>query len=284
MAKQATSRLNRFIHSWPVMIDNLPQPVLVMDKAGTLVYANKTAGRALGYSSDELLDSDIGLLLGKNQRGTVKTAADALLGDVDSDGPSRVMMLEVANKDGVQAPVNATLVLLRDDDSEAHVLMRLDEAYLNLSRQQIAKLQLASATDSQELMSALDIIEDPIVIFDDQWRYVFVNEVGWTVLGRKKQEVLGRVVWELMPHLRDSDWKKGAYKAMATGRRVRVKEFYNHSGFWYETNFYPSKKMLVALMKNITEAKKMKQLNDQLMDALEQAMSNIPARGRRSKN
>ncbi len=50
-----------------------------------------------------------------------------------------------------------------------------------------------------QLAEMLDRISDGFVAFDRDWRYVHVNAAAERFLGMPKEEVLGKVIWELFP-------------------------------------------------------------------------------------
>lgn len=122
------------------------------------------------------------------------------------------------------------------------------------------------------ILDALDQLDDPVVIFDKNWCYLFVNKVGWEVLNRPKSEVLGNNVWELLPQLKGSEYQKAARQAMRTQQNKQIEEYYPYAQQWYTTKFYPLPNALVAQMKDITELKETRRINDQLHGSLAEAM------------
>jgi len=169
-------------------------------------------------------------------------------------------------------PIDVTIAQVLTNTNELNVLLRFDYHLQNATKKHHIEEQLEKASASFEVINALDMLDDPVVIFDDKWRYQFINKAGWNVLDEDRAEVLGRNVWQLRPHLKDSEYKKAAYRAMKTQMTVEIEEFYPKTQFWYKTKFFPSSHSLVAQMKNITEYRNAQLMNTQLLGDLEQAM------------
>lgn len=117
---------------------------------------------------------------------------------------------------------------------------------------------LQAAAASLDAVNALDQLEEPVVIFDKDWCYQFVNKAGWEALGRPRSEILGKNVWRLFPHLKHTEYKKAALEAMREQRFIEIEEYYPHQRLWFRTKFYPSKDSLVAFMQDITDLVEMR--------------------------
>ncbi|HET7457808.1 MAG TPA: ATP-binding protein [Gemmatimonadaceae bacterium] len=49
----------------------------------------------------------------------------------------------------------------------------------------------------------LESMTDAFAAFDDEWRYTFVNAAAERLLGRSRDDLLGRVVWDVFPEARE---------------------------------------------------------------------------------
>lgn len=186
-----------------------------------------------------------------------------------------MLMLNIVTKAGSVIPAELMLIAIADDRGTQFVLTRIEKNVVHLSRQEKVKSLLSEVETRDQFTSVLDSLQDSIVVFDCDWRYIFANRAAWDVMDEPAEEILGRVVWEIRPHLEGSNYKMAAYEAMRTGERQRVEEYYPHRGEWYQTNFFPSQKFIVAQMKNITEAKRTSRMNEELLSTLEDALGAI---------
>jgi PAS domain S-box-containing protein len=275
------SRLGRFQESLATVVATLPQPIFIVDRDLMVQYYNWAASRILKLpDGNQAIQFDT--IITPAQKRVIRQQIASLINETSSLQPNNQLILKVDPQIVELQPDSAMLTKVIADDGEPHVLIAFDKAPV-ISTPQFPKLHLGVISDSSQLMEALDSLPDSIVVFDSDWRYVFVNKAGWKRLARPKTEVLGENVWELNPKLNNSDYKKEAYRSMSSGQRATVVEYYPHNKLWYETTFYPAENILVAQMKDITEAKSMKILNEHLTEGLDNAMSNLPRRGYMAK-
>jgi len=91
---------------------------------------------------------------------------------------------------------------------------------------QVAKA-LASETvgvppRTDHVLQALDEIADGVFCLDPSWRFTFVNAMGELVLGHTRDELLGKVIWGVLPALDGSELGAGYRRAMTERVPVTV--------------------------------------------------------------
>lgn len=72
-----------------------------------------------------------------------------------------------------------------------------------------------AAPPADHLLETLEAIDDGVICLDASWRFTFVNAMAERVLGRKRSELLGQVIWAAMPALEASHVGNGYRRAMA---------------------------------------------------------------------
>jgi CheY-like chemotaxis protein len=70
------------------------------------------------------------------------------------------------------------------------------------------------APPTDHLLDTLEDIDDGVICLDASWRFTFVNAMAEQVLGRKRNELLGQVIWAAMPTLEASPIGNGYRRAM----------------------------------------------------------------------
>src|SRR3954467_868318 len=126
----------------------------------------------------------------------------------------------------------------------------LDLGLLNV-RISVAERQIRELTERNHARAALvesartmtNILEkttDGFFAVDSQWKVTYINAEAEAMVGRKREDVLGRLLWERFPSLVGSIFQKNYEKVMAD--RVPIEfEAVNSSGkVWYEVHAYPS--------------------------------------------
>ncbi|GAC1421233.1 MAG: hypothetical protein NVSMB6_22900 [Burkholderiaceae bacterium] len=102
------------------------------------------------------------------------------------------------------------------------------------------------------LARVLESIGDAFYALDREWRATYVNQKTAALIGRNKEELLGKTIWEVVP-----DFSKGtAYPhfktAMDTGRNAMFVQYYDALDVWAEIRLYPHADGLSVFMHDIT--------------------------------
>ena len=105
----------------------------------------------------------------------------------------------------------------------------------------------------------LESITDAFSAFDRDWRFVYVNERAVQLLGKPREALIGRVVWELFPDGMSLEDRGMFLRAMAERVPVIRDVFAPPSGKWYSNHVYPTPDGLAFYWRDITEARQAQQ-------------------------
>jgi PAS domain-containing protein len=122
------------------------------------------------------------------------------------------------------------------------------------------------------LFEVMNQFDESVVIFDDSWRYLFINNKGWELIDMAEEKVIGKNIWQLFPRLKGTQFERSAKIAMGTQEVAEIEEYYPHRQMWGRTKFYPSEKIIMVKIDDITELMKEKCVNEQLLGDLQPAM------------
>lgn len=105
-----------------------------------------------------------------------------------------------------------------------------------------------------QAVAILESISDGFFAVDAQWRMTYVNHAAEQILDRPASEMMGSVLWDVYPGLRESEIGQ-AYRRVA-GDRIRASfvSFYPDHERWYEVTASPANDGgLTVYFKNVTE-------------------------------
>ncbi len=110
------------------------------------------------------------------------------------------------------------------------------------------------------VVSVLERITDGFVALDQQWRYVYVNHQTEQLLGRRREDLLGKNIWDVYPEEIGTLFYQKYHEAMDTQQPDEFEIFYPQR--WYAVHIYPSPEGLSLFYTDITQHK---QAEEQLL-------------------
>ena len=105
-----------------------------------------------------------------------------------------------------------------------------------------AAYDTTSARDADARTSrVLETMSAAFYALDRQWRFTYVNAEAERMLGRRRDELLGGVIWDLFPAAVGSDFERHYSEALRTGEATLFEAYYPAPlNGWYELRVWPS--------------------------------------------
>lgn len=162
---------------------------------------------------------------------------------------SRIEGLDAGADDYLTKPFSARELLARIEANLKMAQLRQEAA----RREQELRLEAEAARD--KVTQILESITDAFVFFDHQWQYVYVNEQAERLLQKTRQELLGKVVWEVFPDLIGTLTHQELNRALRDNVAVVFEDFSQSLQAWFEVHGYPSQNGFAVYFQDITESK-----------------------------
>ncbi|GCE07410.1 PAS domain S-box protein [Dictyobacter aurantiacus] len=106
----------------------------------------------------------------------------------------------------------------------------------------------------------IETLPDPFVHLDRNWTYTYVNNAVEKLIGKPREQILGRTMFDLYPESAQQDFVVQYRKAMETRQPVVFKAYYPSGQRWYETRVYPDNAGGISVYSNnITEQKQVEE-------------------------
>lgn len=100
-------------------------------------------------------------------------------------------------------------------------------------------------------------ISDGFFFCDRKWRCLYVNDKACRIMRRKREEVIGKVGWEICSQTRHLKFNPEFHRALKENAPVHFEEFYPAPlNIWLECHVYPTPEGLAVFLQDITERKK----------------------------
>jgi len=183
--------------------------IFVIDLHGEIIHVNQTVINRLGYTENELIGMNVLQLHPPELRLEAQSIVDAMMsGHVDT------CPLPLIGRDGTLIPVESRIVQGQWNGVPALFGIVKDVSELRESEERFSRAFNANPS----LMSLSERNENT-----QEWHYVDVNESFLTVLGFKREDVIGRTADEL-GILTDSTVKEEMQRMLRENGRIREYE------------------------------------------------------------
>src|SRR5437588_841158 len=111
----------------------------------------------------------------------------------------------------------------------------------------------------RQILAALESINDGFIVLDTCWCYTYLNRAAETMLQKKREDLLGKNIWEInLEAVGTTFWEK-YHEAAETQTIVEFEDFYPPFGKWFHVRVYPSEAGLAVYFQIITEHKQLQQ-------------------------
>jgi len=128
-----------------------------------------------------------------------------------------------------------------------------EEQSRKLVGEQAARTEAESA--QRRISAILDSISEPLFALDRDWRFRFLNRRAERLLGKRREEVVGRGAWEERPFKVDPTLLQQCDRAMVEGTLVEF-EARLPDGLWYELRASPFDEGLSLYLRDVTARKR----------------------------
>lgn len=107
----------------------------------------------------------------------------------------------------------------------------------------------------QRLANILERVSDGFVALDNAWRYTYLNEKAAQLLGRRREDLLGKHIWTEFPDGIGQPFYHAYHKAQAEQTPVFNEEYYPAFERWFESRIYPAADGLSIFFQDVTARK-----------------------------
>jgi PAS domain S-box-containing protein len=100
-----------------------------------------------------------------------------------------------------------------------------------------------------------DSLSEGVYIVDTVWRFIYVNNKAAEIIGKPREELLGKNIWELYPEAIETVSYTQAHRAVEENTPVHYEVYFPDLQTWFECRLYPSIEGLIILLQDINMRK-----------------------------
>jgi PAS domain S-box-containing protein len=289
--KMAEDALRASEEKLQALLQHSTDIVSILDKQGNLIYNSPAGTRIHGYSAEEFATTNTLDLIHPDDRDAVRASYAKLFMHPNqtqtiqyryaSKNGNYIWMEAVASNLYDHPAINGIVANSRDISARKKAeqeLTQYREKLEDLVAERTAKLKASESL----LRRIVESISEGIIILDEAYRITFWNGAMEKVSREKREDVVGKVIWEEFPHLVEQSVDNMMRQAMA-GNTIHREDipFYladGTTGFTTET-YLPvfgenGRNRVVGVVRDITDRKQkedtLRATNEQLkeMDTL----------------
>lgn len=122
--------------------------------------------------------------------------------------------------------------------------------------QDISGIKIAERTAADANAKRLDILErisDAFFSLDTSWRFQFLNSQAENLLGRSRESLINRSVWDEFPEAVGSAFETMYQRAIAEKSTMRFQEYYPALSKWFDVTAYPMDDGLAVYFRDASE-------------------------------
>lgn len=107
---------------------------------------------------------------------------------------------------------------------------------------------------SRQLRKTLETIDDGFLLLDHNWCFSYINTQAEILLQRRRDDLLGKHIWDEYPAARDSDFRRNYELAANEHKTVRFTDFYPEPlNTWFDVSAYPTPDGLAVYFRDVTD-------------------------------
>ncbi|MFC4248256.1 bacterio-opsin activator domain-containing protein [Natribaculum luteum] len=230
--------------------------VVVVDEDGDVAYASPSIESETGYTPDDLERGDLSRFVHPNDREDVsEMVAEVTSGSLGATARSTA---RIARVDGTWYVSDVTVTNRLDDPAVEGVVVT------------ITPTELTEAAD-ERLQAAIDRLDRPFFALGSNWELTEVNEVARRLFDQPVGELVGTVVWELLPESVAGTFYERFHEAQTTDDVVEFETAYPPLETRLEVTVYPSESGVTVSAREVAagEGRDRLDLFESVVDALE---------------
>ncbi|QCC51961.1 PAS domain S-box protein [Halapricum salinum] len=187
--REREDRLERY----RTLVENVGDPMYVLDYDGTITMANQAMADHLGYDRDEIVGTHATRFMSE---ADIERGTDLLLDLMDSDRTWATFEMETIHADGTRT-INEDKIAALTDQGEfvgsVGVIRDITE-------------RKARERELERYETIIQTVEDPVYALDAEGRFAFVNEAVEPMTGYTPAELVGESVTTLVA---EDDYRAG---------------------------------------------------------------------------
>ncbi|MGZ4549903.1 MAG: SpoIIE family protein phosphatase [Blastococcus sp.] len=103
------------------------------------------------------------------------------------------------------------------------------------------------------LVQAVEGMERPLFVLDEDWRFSYMNPAGAALLGETVDALVGLVIWEKYPETVDSPFEQNYRRVAETGEPASFEAWFDPMQIWFQVDAFSTDGGVVVTFDDVTQ-------------------------------
>lgn len=103
------------------------------------------------------------------------------------------------------------------------------------------------------LEELLDTVDDGVVLWDEDWRYLYTNAANSRILGVPEEKLLGQRLWDVLPGTEDTEFGRAYRRVMEAGGSERLEAYDPPIEKWVEALVFRTSAGVGVVVRDVTD-------------------------------
>jgi PAS domain S-box-containing protein len=264
-------RSEQQIHFQASLLDHVRNALIATDLEFKVTSWNRFAETLYQWKSEDVLGRRVLDLIVPDES---RRAGEAIIESMKTTGYWEGEFV-VRRKDGSTFPSYAYLATIGGTRGDAIGFVGVSTDITERKRAEEALREAQVRTES-----VLSSVADVHILLDRDWRCRYVNDAAVRALGRAREQIVGRRLWEFYPGIVGTELDRQYHRAMDERLPAAFDFHYLTADTWWQNRFYPVSEGLAVFATNITERKQAEAENARLFAQVETARERLQSLSR----
>jgi len=249
--KAAQDSLVHSERSFRELADAMPMIVWTADPDGSADMSNRAMYDYAGYPPDQPLSAQDRRLL--NHPDDQQRVLDAWAKSAATGEPMSVEV-RLRRHDGVYRWHIIRAHLVRDEDGQP---LKWYGTTIDVDDERCRAKEVERL--AQRLNITMESITDGFLTVDCDWRFTFLNDQAERIIQQRREDILGKSLWEVLPEAVGTVFEEKYRHAMAHQVSTSFEGYYQPLDLWADIKAYPSEEGLAIYFQDISLRRKLEQ-------------------------
>jgi len=251
--KYAMEALKESERRFREMLEEAGLVAVILDMNGKITFANDFLLELTGWQREDIIGKDwFSLFIPPEQRDVVK---EFFLDSVARGEIQPHYENDIITSWDERRTISFTNVLLRDIRGSIIGTASIGE---DVTERKKAAEEIRDSR--RQVLDILESITDGFIALDNDWRFNYVNSRAAQLIGKRKEELMFRNMWEVLPEVAKSKLYDEYHRAKEEMVPISAEIFYSPQNKWFDIHAYPYENGLSVYFSDITEKRRTEEL------------------------